>query len=267
MAEMYCSAKFKCGNDLDAALTAAMNCEENAGKAEEARVAAEAARNQAESVIANHSHTAADVGAAPAGYGLGEGSGTWITDGNEANIGGNFYWGNSNTNLPFTYGAMRVDMRNGGSFVQTAYSEAYEGCVAQRKCTDGTFGAWEWVNPPMQLGVEYRTTERFLDKPVYVKAVSTGALPSGGSANIVSVATGIPTNTLDKLVRWSGSAPAVDGSIPILPDYTGYKIKTYMSGYVYVRNSAIVVHLEAIEGVDFSSVTGTIVLAYTKTTD
>lgn len=47
----------------------------------------------------------------------------------------------------------------------------------------GRFGntwlPWEWVNPPMQFGVEYRTTERYLGKPVYVKVVSLGKLVTG----------------------------------------------------------------------------------------
>lgn len=37
--------------------------------------------------------------------------------------------------------------------------------------------AWdpfEWVNPPVELGVEYRTTERYWGKPVYVKLVDCG---------------------------------------------------------------------------------------------
>ena len=37
--------------------------------------------------------------------------------------------------------------------------------------------AWqpfEWEHPPMQLGVEYRTVERYDGKPVYVKAVNFG---------------------------------------------------------------------------------------------
>ena len=33
----------------------------------------------------------------------------------------------------------------------------------------------------MQLGVEYRTTERYLGKPVYVKVVNFGALPANNS--------------------------------------------------------------------------------------
>lgn len=42
--------------------------------------------------------------------------------------------------------------------------------------------AWqpfEWEHPPMQLGVEYRTTERYNGKPVYVKAVNIGELSTG----------------------------------------------------------------------------------------
>ena len=38
-------------------------------------------------------------------------------------------------------------------------------------------GVWkpiEYIDPPMQLGVEYRTTERYLGNPVYVKVVDCG---------------------------------------------------------------------------------------------
>lgn len=39
-------------------------------------------------------------------------------------------------------------------------------------------GVVEWVNPPMQLGVEYRTAERINGKPVYIKLVNLGNLPN-----------------------------------------------------------------------------------------
>ena len=104
---------------------------------------------------------------APSGYGLGATNGVLITDGNDATRGGDYFWGNVSTNLPFTYGFMHVGVRVNGSLIQTAYSEVHQGCSAQRKCTDGTWGEWEWVNPPMELGVEYRTTERWQGKPVY----------------------------------------------------------------------------------------------------
>lgn len=43
-------------------------------------------------------------------------------------------------------------------------------------------GQWdplEYINPPMQLGVEYRITERYLGKPVYVKVVNCGQISDG----------------------------------------------------------------------------------------
>ena len=44
--------------------------------------------------------------------------------------------------------------------------------------TDGTPMEIEWANPPMSLGVEYRTTERWQGKAVYVYAISFGTLPN-----------------------------------------------------------------------------------------
>ena len=41
-------------------------------------------------------------------------------------------------------------------------------------------GVQEWVNPPMELGVEYRTTERWLGKVVYTKLFDFGLLPEYG---------------------------------------------------------------------------------------
>ena len=127
-------------------------------------------------------------GVAPAGYGLGAKDGKLITDGNDALVGGWFYWGNIDTNLPFTYGHMRVDPRisstNGQTLMQTAYSDSYQGSVAQRKMIDGVWKPWEWVNPPMQLGVEYRTTERYQGKPVYVKLVDLGNCPSSSYKDV-----------------------------------------------------------------------------------
>ena len=54
----------------------------------------------------------------------------------------------------------------------------------ERIHSSGTWYPWEWVNPPMKLGVEYRTTERYLEKPVYVKLVDCGALPNSASKSI-----------------------------------------------------------------------------------
>jgi hypothetical protein len=42
----------------------------------------------------------------------------------------------------------------------------------------------EWQNPPMLLGTQYRTTERYLGKVVYAKLVDFGALPNAGNKTV-----------------------------------------------------------------------------------
>ena len=52
-------------------------------------------------------------------------------------------------------------------------------------------GEKEWINPPMVLGEEYRTTERCNGKPVYVHRVDFGALPDNAYKNVKVTAVGI----------------------------------------------------------------------------
>ena len=49
---------------------------------------------------------------------------------------------------------------------------------------NGNWQPVEWINPPMTLGTEYRTTERYLGKPVYTKVVNCGNLPDGTTAEV-----------------------------------------------------------------------------------
>ena len=60
--------------------------------------------------------------------------------------------------------------------------------VALRRVKESdTWYPWEWVNPPMKLGVEYRTTERYLDKPVYTQIIDCGSMPDIGSEKTISI--------------------------------------------------------------------------------
>ena len=43
---------------------------------------------------------------------------------------------------------------------------------------NSVWDAWEYVNPPMKAGAEYRTIERYQGKPVYRRVVDFGALPN-----------------------------------------------------------------------------------------
>ena len=48
------------------------------------------------------------------------------------------------------------------------------GSVAIKTCENGIWGPLEYLNPPMAMGVEYRTTERYNGKAVYAKLIDAG---------------------------------------------------------------------------------------------
>ena len=58
-----------------------------------------------------------------------------------------------------------------------------DGCIIHFNLVGGVWSAFEWLNPPMHYETEYRTTERYLGCPVYVKQVAFGALLSTGVAS------------------------------------------------------------------------------------
>ena len=60
----------------------------------------------------------------------------------------------------------------------------YMGYSARKCFKGGNWLPWEWINPPMEVGVEYRTTERYKDKPVYVKLVNFGTLPNTSATSV-----------------------------------------------------------------------------------
>ena len=117
-----------------------------------------------------------NLGAAPAGYGLGEFA-PFITDANEAILPGFYRFdGTTCANAPsewqFPYGTIIVS--RGSSYIEQLFL-ARE-INAKRTRSGETWGEWEYLNPPMNVGVEYRTIERWNGKPVYTKLVDLGAL-------------------------------------------------------------------------------------------
>lgn len=128
----------------------------------------------------------ANIDAAPDGFGLGTSAQTISTDWNEALSNG--WWKDGNDNLlnrpfPGLWGiGLTTNYAENSHSVQSAFWIDSDGSVYQKirgRYQNGTWGTWEWVNPPMQPGVEYRTTERFFGKPVYVKVVNCGQLSDG----------------------------------------------------------------------------------------
>ena len=86
---------------------------------------------------------------------------------------------------------------------------------AYRSIENGNPTPWEWGNPPMVPGVEYRTTERWNGSPVYCKCVDCGEIPSG-AATAIYTNKGAPVGSP---IKWSGLT--ADGiSLPYMPYVT-----------------------------------------------
>lgn len=199
------------------------------------------------------------VNAAPAGYGLGEAAkkpagsfddvmgGAFI----EAGLGAahaNSSWAGINVTFgnEFNHGYQEaVDVLN------------HPNVKARRTRLNRKWNAWEYENPPMNPGVEYRTTERSEGKPVYAKRISYTpgtTLGKVGASTDTSIAHGIAN--FNYLVRCSGR----HATYP-LPELT------MTNGTVSINQvgtSAIVLrHINAVT----SATTWYFDLYYTKTTD
>ena len=101
-----------------------------------------------------------------------------IDDLNKATATG-WYLANNAKNAPEGYGGwMTTTAYQADILVQDYYTATTPAYHLTRQCINGAWGVWEWVTPPMKIGVEYRTTEKYLDKPVYVMVVDMGHLPN-----------------------------------------------------------------------------------------
>lgn len=154
------------------------------------------------------------------------------------------------------------DYKSGGDAFQLAFGRnQYEKTRTYIKfraynADDKVWGEWEWVNPPMALGVEYRTTERFLGKPVYVKVIQAGFNPAG-----MNKLTEDKTVSASGLVRFS----AVSG---------GWQFPSLMFGgnyddngniQVVVQTDSAGIHVTTLSKTrDMTSVTVNVSVYYTK---
>ena len=198
-------------------------------------------------------------GVAPDGYGLGKAVTTYISDANTATEAGWYYWGKGAVNTPSNYGAILVIPRSSNITTQLAFLD--EGGVAAsricvRKQMDGVWGEWEWVNPPMVLGVEYRTIERYQGKPVYVKLVDCGALPNSASKSI--------SISDDTTVRCFDIVTGINSSGMVIPTACFGGLNLNREVAITANSNSIYI----VTNFDGSSYTKTYVLVkYYKTTD
>lgn len=130
----------------------------------------------------------ANLGVAPAWFGLGE-LGAYCSDCNNAMKNG-WFWVDGNTaNIPESglSGVLFVESRNKTGSVDY-YQTLRSGAITIERYYSSFAKAWqpwEWENPPMKLGVEYRTTERWNGKPVYTMLYNFGAMPNASTKTVI----------------------------------------------------------------------------------
>jgi hypothetical protein len=159
---------------------------------------------------------------APAGFGLG-GSQSF-TNGNIGDICATGWY---HAHQTLTIGGLSADywylhVKSYSDGLQHCRQELYpvalgnNGCKLVRIKLSGTWQEWVWENPPMLLGVEYRTTERCEGNPVYRKRIAythTDNIGTVGTVTGFNVPHGI--SNLDTVVRIFGKA-----GTNVLPYYT-----------------------------------------------
>ena len=120
----------------------------------------------------------------PRNWGLGSTVAPKVTDLNTVFSNG-WYRTSDGDAVNFPTASDGQNYKYGWLFVTTGFytrQDYYTNTIAPmhfiRYYVDGNWSTWDIENPPMILGVEYRTTERYLGKPVYVKLFDCGALPN-----------------------------------------------------------------------------------------
>ena len=119
--------------------------------------------------------------------------------------------GVGNLFLKDAYVTVLIDTKNDVAYIQNADTNGYlEGEFEKLRALhvdDGTGCFYrmvgnelEWINPPMVVGTEYRTTDRFAGKPVYTTI--TTYTPKSTSASATYVVP--PTGTVDTVIRRCG---------------------------------------------------------------
>lgn len=140
-----------------------------------------------------------NINAAPDGFGLGNIGKLLTPEDNldEVKTNGWYIWERGKEpkgTLPASIGqdtyATGVRVWGNGAVCYQESVDMTDGSFQGSFCTRTIYGSkiypWEYINPPMAPGVEYRTTERYLCKPVYVKLVDCGKFPAPGSVKQIA---------------------------------------------------------------------------------
>ena len=124
------------------------------------------------------------------------------------------------------YSCTATVYRHSSSYALVEVRRYADGAIYHKKLKGGTWETLEWVTPPMELGKEYRTTERCGGKVVYAKAISLGTLTSNDMSVSVGAGTIYTVRATGRMVLPSGSVrslPCVDATYGVIGIQTNHQ--------------------------------------------
>lgn len=162
-----------------------------------------------------------------------------------------------NAGVWMDYIHMRVDTYDASAGRQTIYPLNPYGSILHRQQIYGKWGEWECENPPMAAGVEYRTTERYLGKTVYVKLINYGKLAAANTTVTIPTGASAITNIVDFVLFHKVHS----GNVYKYPAHSVSDGTLFMSGgYYQPSNKSLVFKMNG----DLSTQTAVVVVKYTK---
>lgn len=178
----------------------------------------------------------------------------WLTDNIKPNA--NDLYGYT----PITGGGTGADTLKGAQanlqIAPAVESDNYPGCYYRT-----VSGETEWLNPPMVAGTEYRTTERFLGKPVYTQLITIDSFPNAGT-KMIKLPDTITSHSARNIVSVGGIAvsSAATGEVRPVP---GCEYNTTAAGSDIVNIQIKANNLQLIATADMSMYSGYVTIKYT----
>ena len=158
-----------------------------------------------------------------------------LADANDGTRNGFYAMTTGAANVPFDYGVLLVHNNGNPNYVHQELTRYYDGI---KVCRSGSYddstsavkwGPWEYVNPPMDVGYEYRTTERRNGLPVYTQFKNLGKIVNGAYGDI-------SVTNLDSVVGYE--AFWVNRPLPIIKNSSLTDAETqYLNVYVLNANT------------------------------
>ena len=182
-----------------------------------------------------------------------------VADLNQATTCGWYAYSDQCSNTPFNYGVVFVAKRFSTDVVQIAINTRTSNAIGERvicvRSSNGTtWSAWEYLNPPYKLGVEYPTVERHNGKVVYAKMVDLQTLPASEHKTVEFAKSTESASVVSFEVVATRTSDGMKQTLPLISDLGEVQAKARASSqYVYVYVVA-----------DLSGYTGIAKIKYTK---